>query len=238
MGTLVVDIETVGLEWSEISEKSRKSLTKWINQGVEEKGREYLLEQIKSQLGLSPFTGKVVSLAVYDIEREIGAVYFVSDVEGESSYSNSFNFKVRTEQEIIEDFWDGARNYDTFVTFNGRAFALPFLLHRSVVHRIKPSVEITRQRYLTKQSLPYHVDLLDEITFYGSIQKRPSLQLVCDAYGICYDSKIGGEDIAEFFRQKKFRDIANHNAQDVLAIKKLYEIWNQHLAPLSFLNTL
>jgi predicted PolB exonuclease-like 3'-5' exonuclease len=140
---------------------------------------------------------------------------------------------------MLEDFWEGIKGYDVFVTFNGRSFDVPFLLHRSVVCGVQPSHLFAHSRYLTKQSLPYHVDLMDELTMYGAMSKRPSLHLLLQAYGI--ESKKGnvdGSQVAELFKTEKFTEIAQHTVDDVLATAALYEKWKQYLAPTSFLNTI
>jgi len=241
MATLILDIETVGHDWEEIDEITQQSLTKCSVHGNESKADKAAhLVEVKRHLALSPFTGSIASLAIYDLERSLGAVYYVSETPGETFSDESFTYKERTEKEILEDFWEGAREYDTFVTFNGRTFDLPFILQRSVINGVKPTLDIARSRYLTKQTIPYHVDLLDEMTFYGSLRKRPSLHLACLSYGIM-SPKIGGvtgEAVAELFQRKKFRDIATYNARDVVAILALYEKWKQYLAPASFLNSL
>jgi DNA polymerase III epsilon subunit-like protein len=237
MATLIVDIETKAEVWKKLPGISRAALTKWIDIGnfsEEEKRRKR--DDVQSRLSLSPFTGSVISLAVYDVERKSGAVYFVSDESDESFQVEDFKFKSRSEAEILEDFWEGAKSYDMFVTFNGRNFALPFIYHRSVMCGVRPTVDIARQRYLSKQSLPYHVDLLDELSFYGGMPHRPSLPLLCGAYGIDNPSVLGGEEIAEAFNNGRFRAIAEKNMGDVQAIRDLYEKWKEYLAPRSWLN--
>lgn len=237
MGTLIVDIETKAEIWKDLPGITRSSLTQWIERedfSEEEKRRKR--NEVKSRLSLSPFTASIISLAVYDVERKTGAVYFTSDTPGESFTVDDFTFKQRTEKEILEDFWEGARSYDVFVTYNGRTFALPFLYHRSVIKGLRPTVEIARQRYLTKQSLPYHVDLMDELSFYGSMNHRPSLQLLCGAYSIENTSLLGGEEIDEAYKEGRFRYIAEKNMGDVQSIRDLYEKWKEYLAPRSWLN--
>jgi len=238
MSTLVVDIETIGNDWNSLSVASQLSLTKWINkqEGATDEVVGRQLTEVKSRLSLSPFTAKIVSLAMFDIERNIGAVYFSSGAEDDSFKSDSFLYKSRSEKEILEDFWEGARSYDNFVTFNGRSFTMPFLYHRSAINKLRPTVDIARDRYLIRQSLPYHVDLLDEFTFYGAVQKRPSLAVLCNAYEVDLQSSVKGEDIAELFQQNRFRDIAKHSSSDVMAIKSLYEKWRDYLAPQVFIN--
>ena len=238
MATLIVDIETIGQEWKELPGITRAALTHWIDKSkLSEEEKNKKRGDVTDRLSLSPFTGSIVSLAVYDVERKTGAVYFVSEDPDDSFQSEDFTYKQRTEKEILEDFWEGAGSYDVFVTFNGRSFTMPFLHHRSVMLGVKPTVDIARQRYLTKQSHPYHVDLMDEVSFYGGMAHRPSLQLLCGAYGIENASLLGGEDIAEAFKEGRYRAIAEKNAGDVVATTKLYEKWKDNLAPRTFLNS-
>jgi hypothetical protein len=240
MATLVLDIETVGQDWDSIPESTQYALTKWIGQqpvSDEEKDRQS--EAVKEKLGLSPFTGEVISLAMYDLERQQGAVYFVADDSVRDYGVGDWKYKVRTEQQLLEDFWETARSYDVFVTFNGRSFDIPFLLHRSLIQGVRPTKELTGQRYLNRQSPPYNIDLLDELSFYGAMQRRPSLQLLCDAYNIPYEKAgMGGEDITEYYINKKYRDIAEKNAADVVATTALFQKWKTNLAPASFINAM
>jgi uncharacterized protein YprB with RNaseH-like and TPR domain len=193
----------------------------------------------ENQDALSPYKGQIISLALYDRERELGSVYFVSGNEGDSFEIDAFKCKARTEKELLEDFWETAKQYDVFVTFNGRAFDIPFLSIRSLAHDVAPTVDLPRQRFLTKQAHPYHVDLFDEFTFYGGVHRKPSLSVLCDAIGID-NPKLGmsGGDVTEAFLEKRMADIARYNAGDVTAISKLYEKWLANLAPHTFLNAI
>lgn len=196
MATLVFDIETVGEPWEHFDEITKKALTRFISD-KEEDGERALL-RVKDQLGFSPLTGFIVAIGMYDIERALGAVYYVGDGSGDTWVDGDFTYKERTEREMLEDFWDGARSYDTFVTFNGRAFDVPFLIHRSIAHELTPSVSLLGSRYVSRQTLPYHVDLQDEFTFYGAMQRRPSLHLLCRAYGIkSPKGEVDGYEVAK-----------------------------------------
>ncbi|MCA9354528.1 MAG: ribonuclease H-like domain-containing protein [Candidatus Kaiserbacteria bacterium] len=239
MATLIVDIETKAEDWKALPGITRSALTQWIEKAdfsYEEKRKK--LSTVQSRLSLSPFTASIISLAVYDVERKTGAVYFVSNESEDSFEIDDFTFKARTEKEILEDFWEGATSYDVFVTFNGRSFLMPFIHHRSVMQGVKPTVDIARQRYLTKQTLPYHVDLLDELSFYGGMSHRPSLALLCGAYGIDNSSLLSGDEIDAAFADERYRYIAEKNMGDVQAINGLYEKWKENLAPHSFINAL
>lgn len=239
MSTLIIDIETRAEQWSELPGITRAALTHWIDKGKfsDEEKRQKQAEVV-SRLSLSPFTASIISMALFDVERKTGAVYYVSETFGETFTVDDFTFKERTEKEILEDFWEGAPSYDVFVTFNGRSFTLPFLYHRSIVQAVRPTVDIAKERYVTKQTLPYHVDLLDEFSLHGSMVRRPSLQLLCGAYGIDNASILGGEEIETAFSDGRFRTIAEKTMGDVQAIEQLYERWREYLAPRSFLNAL
>lgn len=236
MATLLFSIETVGQEWDSLSIQTKDALLKsFKNSQRVFLSEDESLDAIKANLPLFAFTGKIVSIAMYDLERELGAVYFYSDIETENFKSNSSLFKARSESEMLEDFWEGAKGYDTFVTFNGYSFTLPYLHHRSAILQIKPTVEIAKQKFITKQTIPYHIDLMNEFTFYGAMQRRPSLALLAGTFGLDFNND---EDTAELFLKKKFRQIAEKNEAKVLVMRDLYEIWKQYYAPLSFLNTL
>ena len=238
MRTLILDIETVGTAWSELDSVTQGMLTRWIDRTAKNNTEhELLLQDIKAGLGFSPLTGQIVVLGVYDVERGEGTVYSVADGEAATDSSEGkFLYKTRTEAELLREFWDGVREYEVVVTFNGRAFDLPFIIHRSLTHSLTPSVDLMRYRYLTQQSVPYQVDLQDQLTFYGAMSKRPSLHLFCRAYGIESPKVDGvsGDDVAELFKQKKFHDIAKYNARDLIATAELYKRWQTHLAPPAF----
>jgi uncharacterized protein YprB with RNaseH-like and TPR domain len=188
---------------------------------------------------LSPYKGQIVSLGMHDLERDLGSVYFVGNKKEESFSDDSFTYKSRSEKQLLEDFWESIRQYDVIVSFNGRAFDIPFLYIRSIALDVKPTVEIAKNRFVTKQKSPYHVDLFDEFSFHGSVTRKPSLSVLCTALGLD-DPKMfmEGKDITENFLDKKIVEIARYNAGDVLAIKNLYEKWLKNLAPMSFINSL
>lgn len=241
MRTLIFDIETVGETWEGIDATTKGVLTRWIERtaktGTE---RESLLTDLKAGLGFSPLTGSIVVIGLYDLERAQGAVYYIGQ-EGEPDEEvGDFVLKVRSEAGMLAEFWEGALEYDTFVTFNGRVFDMPFMMHRSAIREIRPTRELMKYRYLSHQSVPFHIDLQDELTWYGAMSKRPSLHLFCRAYGIISPKGEGidGNDVAGLFAAKKFRDLALYNARDVVATKQLYEIWLKNFAPLSFFDTL
>ena len=238
MSTLIFDIETIGEDWESLDATSKETLTRWIDRTARnQEEREVGLRDIREGLGFSPLTGSIVAIGLYDLERAQGVVYYVSTQNADVEVGE-YTLKVRTEKEMLEDFWEGAKNYDTFVTFNGRGFDVPFLNLRSAIHGIRPTYDLMDGRYLYQQKLVRHVDLQDQLTFYGAMHRKPSLHLFCRGFGIESPKVDGvaGDDVAELFHSKKFGDIARYNARDVIATTELYKKWLKYFAPHSFLN--
>jgi hypothetical protein len=234
MPTLIFDIETVGEDYDSLDKITQEMLTRWIKQESRgEEDFERALEGVKEGLGFSPLTGQIVALGVLDAEKNKGAVYY-QDLDGDKTETESLGitFKPRTEKEMLEQFWNGVAHYDEFVSFNGRAFDVPYLMVRSAVHKIKPTRNLMANRYLNYQrDSARHVDLLDQLSFYGALRRKGSLHLWCRAFGIKSPKVEGvtGHDVATLFKAGKFLEIAQYNVGDLVATKELYEIWKEFI---------
>lgn len=233
MSTLVFDIETRGEDFDALDETTKKVLTRWIREdSYDEEGYKAALEDVKNSLGFSPLTGEVVAIGMLDVEREKSAVYFQAPgASPEPFEENGVKYKPMEEGEMISEFWRVAERYDTFVTFNGRGFDVPFLMMRGATHQIRPSCDLLSNRYLPLQRGVKHVDLMDQMTFYGATRRRPSLHLACRAFGIPTPKGDGidGDSVSRFFREGKFADIARYNVRDIEATAALYQYWDQYL---------
>jgi DNA polymerase elongation subunit (family B) len=237
MATLIFDIETIGEEWDALDETTQHMFSRWVDRTAKtEEEREAALRDLREGLGFSPLTGEVVAIGLYDLERQKGVVYYQADAPADDYEVGEYALKVRSEEEMLRNFWDGAASYDTFVTFNGRGFDVPFLNLRSAIRGIRPSEDLMDGRYLYQQKYAKHVDLQDQMTFYGAMRKAPSLHLFCRAFGIESPKAEGvaGDDVAELFKEKQFRTIAEYNVRDVVATTKLYTKWRELLAPKNF----
>lgn len=231
---LIFDIETIGEDFDELDKTTKESLTRWIKKESEsEEEYKIALEDLKTGLGFSPLTGQVVAIGVLDVEKDKGAVYYQNpDNPSEVTEENGIKLQAMPEEEMLEKFWAGAEHYDEFVSFNGRAFDVPFLMVRSAVHGIRPSKDLMSNRYLSMQKYSAkHIDLLDQFTFYGAVRKKGNLHLWSRAFGIKSPKEEGitGEDVGKLFREKKFLDIARYNIGDLRATKELFEYWDKYL---------
>lgn len=230
---LIFDIETVGVDFDALDKATQDSLTRWIKkESVGEEEYKVALEELKNGLGFSPLTGEIIVIGVLDCGRSQGVVYYQAPGETIDEFSeNGIVFKQATEKEMLEKFWQGAKEYDEFIGFNSRGFDVPFLMIRSAVCGVMPTKNLMEGRYLYQQREARHIDLQDQLTFYGAVRKKGSLHLWSKAFGIKSPKEEGvtGDDIGRLFKAKKFLEIARYNAGDLRATKELYEKWNNYL---------
>ncbi len=245
---LIFDIETVGDNFDDYDEATKRSLTRWIEREAGDDLGKYqvMLKDLKQGLGFSPLTGQIITIGVYDTEKKMGVVNYstssvkvsiipeqhVSISQEEQWQQGEFTFKPKTEAEMLKNFWQGAKNYREFISFNGRSFDVPFLLIRSAVHRLKPTVDLMSNRYLNYQNFSSrHIDLLDQLSFYGAVKRKGNLHLYCKAFGINSPKARGvsGDEVNYLFNQGQFKLIAEYNSWDLLATMELYKIWQEYI---------
>lgn len=228
MPRLIFDIETVGVKFDSLDDKSQELLLRFAETPED-------IEAIKEGLGFSPLTGQVVAIGVLNPETDKGAVYFLSpDGSHEKKEDEDVQYiPHQTEKELLKSFWDASAHYDQFITFNGRSFDAPYLMIRSAINKIKPAKNLMTYRYESDQygKTITHLDLLDRLTFFGAVRRKGSLHMWCQAFGIeSPKSKgISGEDVAQLFKDKKYMDIAKYCFDDVLATEKLWEYWEKYV---------
>ncbi|MDD5099163.1 MAG: ribonuclease H-like domain-containing protein [Candidatus Colwellbacteria bacterium] len=233
MAKIVFDIETVGGSFDELDDKTKSSLASWAQiEGDEIEGGENRLA-IENAMGLSPLTGEVVALGVLDASNEKGAVYYQAPGEEPSeTEEGGIKYKTMTEEEILKQFWNLAMITDDFIGFNSRGFDVPFLMIRSAIKGIRPSRDLMSNRYLSMQRDGRHIDLFDQLSFYGAVgRNKGSLHMWCRAFGIesPKEEGVSGDAVGSLFKEKKFIDIAKYNARDIIATKKLYDYWAKYL---------
>ncbi len=232
MQRLVFDIETIGEDFDELDKTTQDNLTRWIKRDSNnEKEFETALEDLKNGMGFSPLTGEIVAIGLLDTEEDRGAIYYQDLNKKEESEKDGIKYKSMTEKEMLEKFWEIAKKTDQVISFNGRGFDVPFLMVRSAIHGIRPSVNLLPYRY-AKHYEANHIDLLDHLTFLGVMRGRKNLHLWCRAFGIESPKSKGvsGDDVQKLFKEKKYLDIARYNADDLFATRALYKKWKKYLA--------
>lgn len=223
MTRLIFDIETIGVEFNSLDEKSKEYVLEFAKSPEEE-------ERKKEELCFSPLTGEIVAIGILNPDTNKGALYF-RDPSGklEKKSENDIQYTpLESEKEVLKEFWQTAQLYDQFVTFSGHAFDCPYLAIRSAVQKIKPSKNLLQNRY----GFGTHVDLYDRLTNFGAMREgRRNLHMWCQAFGIESPKAKGvtGDNVGQLFKEKKYMEIAQYCADDLWATKSLFEYWEKYI---------
>ncbi len=234
MATLVFDIETNGLPLETFDETQQEYLLRDANRLPEGPERDAKSADLVRQFSLYPLTAQVLCIAMVNADSGRGQVLFLAedyepDDEGEVKF-----VPFADESEMLQDFWELAKRYDTIATFNGRGFDVPFLYLRSAVL----GVPISRKDWLGYrfQTEP-HCDLAEQLTFYNvsgrdGAARKFNLDFYCKAFGIPSPKAAGvsGNDVSHLVADGRFRDIAEYCLRDVRATVELLRIWKERLA--------
>lgn len=220
MSRIIFDIETAGKDFESLDKGTQEYLLKWAESEDE-------IKDVKESLSFYPLTGEIITIGMLNPETDKGAVYFQAPQTAIAPFEeNGIKFETGSEKEILEKFWNTVKSYKEIVTFNGRGFDCPFILVRSAVHKIKPSKDLMPNRYSGS-----HIDLLDQLTFYGASRRRFSLDMWCKTFGIKSPKEGGitGYDIKDLFANKRYTDIARYCFGDIKATKELFSYWENYI---------
>lgn len=219
MNTLIFDIETIPVSFDELDKPSQEYLMKFADNKEDE-------EKVKQQMALWAPTNKIVAIGVLSIETQKGAVYFQDGGMKQESYKkDGITYRSGDEKEILKRFWAVIKTAKKFVTFNGRSFDCPVLMLKSAMLKVKPTKNLMPYRY----SSDYHVDLLEQLTFYGAARKF-NLDMYCKAFGIdSPKADVCGHDVKPLFESGKYKEIARYCAGDLFATRELYLRWRDYV---------
>jgi len=221
VSTIVFDIETVGHDFDSLDERSKESFLKYAKTEEE-------IDAAKNSLGLFPLTGKIVAIGMLEVESDKGCVYFQNGNSPKEKFEeNDITYISGNEKEILQYFWKQLKRYKQYVTFNGRGFDGPFIMIRSAIHSVKSEKNLVPYRYTFKE----HVDLADQMSFYGASRRNFSLHMWCQAFGIKSPKKegISGDAVQDLFAQDHYLEIARYCMGDVIATKQLFLYWDKYI---------
>src|SRR5258708_6659876 len=236
MATLVFDIETTALPLDNFDEAQQEYLFREAEKIGDATAKGAKREEITKFMSLWPFTSQVVCIAMLNAETQRGQTLFVAE---DFEETNAENAEVKfipcaDETELLAQFWEAAKNFNSVVTFNGRGFDVPFLYLRSALL----NVPISKKNWLGyRYQVEPHCDLADQFTFYGvsgrdGAARKFNLDFYCKAFGIVSPKAdgISGMDVKQMFEEKRHREIAEYCLRDVKATVELYRLWKERLA--------
>jgi len=220
MPGIIFDIETVGRDFKSLDGPTQEYLLRYAETEDEKK-------EVKDSLSFYPQTAEIVAIGMLDTDSQKGFSFYQNTGQPLLPFEEEgVRYETGTEEEIINKFWKVIKDYKQFITFNGRGFDCPFILTRSAVHKIKPKKDIMPNRYGD-----IHIDLFDQLSFYGATRRKFSLDMWCRTFGIKSPKEdgISGYDVKDLFKAGRFLDIARYCAGDLRATRELLLYWEKYV---------
>ncbi len=122
------------------------------------------------------------------------------------------------EQELLRQFWAklGQLRPTSFITHNGLGFDLPFIKKRSVIHQVKPSLEINLAKFRTEP-------VYDTMAVWSNWDNRGWVKLDVLARALNVETKSGsGKQVGEMWAKGQGREIADYCLQDTYVTYACY----------------
>jgi len=121
------------------------------------------------------------------------------------------------EKEIIKAFWQIAPRADLYIGFNVLDFDLKFILQRSIIHQIQPTVDISFARF---RDFPVY-DIMWEWTKW---QSRVSMNELAHALNLKSSKKeLDGSRVHEYYKKGKFKEIQSYCNADVELTRQIFK---------------
>jgi 3'-5' exonuclease len=122
------------------------------------------------------------------------------------------------ERELLRQFWSRlAQDRPTlFITHNGLGFDLPFIKKRSMIHQVKPSLDINLAKFRTEP-------VYDTMAVWSNWDTRGWVKLDVLARALNVGTKSGsGEQVAEMWEKGQGLELARYCLQDTYVTYACY----------------
>ncbi len=122
------------------------------------------------------------------------------------------------ERELLRGFWNhlAQSRPSLFITHNGLNFDLPFIRKRSIIHQVKPTVEISLAKFRAEP-------VYDTMAMWSNWDNRGWVKLDVLARALNVESKSGsGDQVKDMWAQGRGEDIARYCLQDTYVTYACY----------------
>jgi len=144
----------------------------------------------------------------------IGLLEFSDQMEARSAVA----WYGTNERELLRQFWVRlAQDRPTlFITHNGLGFDLPFIRKRSIIHQVKPSLDINLAKFRTEP-------VYDTMAIWSNWDTRGWVKLDVLARALQVETKSGsGEQVAQMWEKGQGIEVARYCLQDTYVTYACY----------------
>jgi DNA polymerase elongation subunit (family B) len=122
------------------------------------------------------------------------------------------------ERELLRQFWSrlGQARPSLFITHNGLGFDLPFIKKRSIIHQVKPSIDINLAKFRIEP-------VYDTMAIWSNWDTRCWIKLDVLARALNVETKSGsGDRVAAMWERGQGLDLARYCLQDTYVTYACY----------------
>ena len=203
---LVFDIETVP---QDIEQPYSKAQLGYIEKKIEAAKRRDsdldVLAKTDELKGIDPYLARIICIGLYFPGKDKRMALTNPD-----------------EHAILSSFWETiATHRDIFISYNGVKFDVPFIIRRSIKHRLAPTNNNFLQ-YTKYNTFPPHFDAILQV---GLRETYYSLKEACDFFDIPSpkEGDIVAENVGKAFSEGRIAEIADYCLKDLEGTFQLYE---------------
>ena len=174
-------------------------------------------------MGLNPNFGRIAAICYAEwqyVECEEEGV-----VERKLATSNHHMEEATDEQEraVLIGFWEKVVRGGRLVTFNGIGFDIPFILRRSWLLDVRPTVTFDTSPYKCASGEGNHVDVMAVLN-QGDMKRRGGLDLYARLkLGKSKTEGMDGAQVWPAWQEGRIKDICNYGEDDCIITLELFE---------------
>lgn len=124
------------------------------------------------------------------------------------------------EKEILKEFWTLAKDVNQFIGHNVLDFDLKFIWKRSVIHKIKPSINLSFARYRSD----FIYDTMQEWEKWRGYIKLDELARIFDIE--TSKTMLDGSKVYDYYKDGRIEEIYDYCMADVELTRKIYRRMN------------
>jgi hypothetical protein len=123
------------------------------------------------------------------------------------------------ETKLLEEFWSIAKEHNLFITHNGYGFDVPFIMIRSAINNIKPSIKINANKFSMENS--NHFDTM--LFFSQNVFTNSRMDILAKTLGINIgENRFTGADVERLHKEGKMDEVVRHCREDIEITEKIY----------------
>lgn len=124
------------------------------------------------------------------------------------------------EKEILKSFWEMAKEINLFIGFNILGFDLRFIYQRSIVLKVRPSIELNFARY---RNYPIYDVMMEWNKWdFGSTISLDTLAKALDIPS-SKGGEVEGKNVAQAYKDGRLKEICEYCEKDVEVTRSIYK---------------